>query len=70
MAKIINLNQARKRRLGADKQRRADENAARHGRSQAERRVAETQAASERRRLDGCRLAPEADFRPATPEAE
>lgn len=58
MSNVINLNQVRKRRAGAEKKRAADANSARHGRSLHERQIAESQAESERRRLDGHRVEP------------
>ncbi|SFI69417.1 DUF4169 family protein [Albimonas pacifica] len=55
MAEIINLRRARKQR-GRDARRKAgDENAARHGRSAAERAREAAEATLARRRLDGHR---------------
>lgn len=55
MSGIVNLRQARKRRERAEKRRKADENAAKHGRPKAERETQEALSEIERRRLDGHR---------------
>lgn len=52
MTQIINLNRVRKDKARADKRRQGDVNAARHGRSKAERLRDEAQADRSRRILD------------------
>ena len=49
----INLNRARKERARAEKRQRADENAAKFGRSKAEKRAEAERAAKAARDLDG-----------------
>ncbi|CTQ50836.1 DUF4169 family protein [Jannaschia donghaensis] len=53
MAKIVNLNRARKTRDKDAAKKRADENAARFGRSKIERRIETAQADKAERSLDG-----------------
>ncbi|MGR3783034.1 MAG: DUF4169 family protein [Albimonas sp.] len=55
MAEIINLRQARKKRGRDDRRRAGDENAARHGRSAADKAREAAEEALARRRLDGHR---------------
>lgn len=52
MAQMTNLNRFRKDRARADKRRQGDENAAKFGRSKAERAQAESEAARAARALD------------------
>ena len=54
-AEIINLNKVRKARLRADKERKAEENRARHGRSRAERDADDAQRMRDKAHLDGSR---------------
>jgi hypothetical protein len=56
MAQIVNLRQARKRKLRADQDQQAVENRAKHGRTKGEKQRAETEAERERRQLDQARL--------------
>jgi hypothetical protein len=51
--KVVNLSRARKARARDDKKRQADANAARHGRSKAERQAAEAAKDRAARHLDG-----------------
>ena len=51
--KVVNLSRARKSRARDDKRRQADENAAKHGRSKAERLVEAADAARAKAHLDG-----------------
>lgn len=51
--KIVSLSRARKARARADRKRQADENAARFGRSRAEREAEAARADKARRDLDG-----------------
>lgn len=53
MAEIVNLRRARKTRARAEDKAKADANAARHGRSKAEKRISETETARAVRHLDG-----------------
>ncbi|HBZ43347.1 MAG TPA: DUF4169 domain-containing protein [Maritimibacter sp.] len=53
MSKITNLNQARKARARAEKRTKADANAAKFGRTKAEKRLEDTRAARAARDLDG-----------------
>lgn len=53
MSKITNLNQTRKARARADKRTKADANAAKFGRTKAEKRLEDTRAARAARDLDG-----------------
>jgi hypothetical protein len=53
MAEPVNLNRFRKQKARAKKQVRADENAARFGRSKAERDLERARADKARRDLDG-----------------
>ena len=55
MTTPVNLNRERKRRARAAERRRADENAARHGLTKAERRAREAEAKRTARGLDGHR---------------
>ena len=50
---VINLRRARKERVRAKKRDKADANAARHGRSRAEKALGEAREALEARKLDG-----------------
>ena len=54
---IINLRQARKAKARAEKQKRAQENRVKFGRSKVERRMSAKVLEIERSRLDGTRLA-------------
>lgn len=56
MSNVINLNQARKRRAGAQKKRAADANAAKMRGDGAEGRAARSEDARRERRLDDHRL--------------
>ena len=51
----VNLNRARKARAREEARRKADANAVRHGRTRAERKATEAEAAREARRLEGHR---------------
>jgi len=51
--KVVNLSRARKARARDDKRRQADANAAKHGRSKAERQAGQEQAERAKRHLDG-----------------
>lgn len=51
--KVVNLRQARKARSRAEDRARGDENAARHGRSKAEKERDAAEAAKAARHLDG-----------------
>ena len=53
MGKVVNLRRARKARLRAEAKESAAGNAARHGRTRAEREAEAAHAALEARRLDG-----------------
>ena len=53
MAKVINLRQARKTAERAARRTRADENAAKHGRSKAAKSLDKARADKARRDLDG-----------------
>lgn len=55
MAKVLNLNRARKKRAREDAQTRADQNAAQHGRTRAEKRAAHLQQQAREAALDGAR---------------
>lgn len=59
MAEIVNLRSARKLRERAKKRTQADANAAKFGRSRAERAAEEARADQVRRHLDGHRREPE-----------
>ena len=52
----VNLNKARKARDRAEEKRRADENAARHGRTKARRLLEAARSEKARRALDGARF--------------
>ena len=56
MSKPVNLNQARKARARADRQARGDANAARFGRTKAEKQRDKTDKDAARRHLDGHKL--------------
>jgi hypothetical protein len=56
MSDIVNLRQARKARDRAEEKRRADENAARHGRTKAERLREAAEAERARRTLEAHRF--------------
>jgi hypothetical protein len=56
MTQIVNLRQARKRKLRADKDQQAAENRAKHGRTKGEKKRAATEADRESRNLDQARL--------------
>lgn len=56
MAEIVNLRRVRKQKARAEKSAAGDANAARHGRSAAERAREADEAAQAERRLDGHRL--------------
>jgi hypothetical protein len=56
MTEIVNLRQARKRKLGADKDRQAAENRAKFGRTKGEKQRTATEADRDRRLLDQARL--------------
>ena len=51
--KVLSLSKARKSRARDDAKRTADANAAKHGRTRAEREAAKAREAQERARLDG-----------------
>jgi hypothetical protein len=53
MAKPVNLNRFRKQKARAEDNARADQNAARHGRSKAEKELERTRAEKAGRDLDG-----------------
>lgn len=53
MAQIINLRSARKAKAREDQRVKADENAAKHSRSKAEKSLAAAKRAKENRDLDG-----------------
>ncbi|MAN15235.1 MAG: DUF4169 domain-containing protein [Dinoroseobacter sp.] len=55
MAAPVNLNRARKEKARAEKKARADENAARFGRTKAERMLDEARARKAARELDGAK---------------
>ncbi|SBW02127.1 conserved hypothetical protein [uncultured Alphaproteobacteria bacterium] len=59
MSEIVNLRQARKRKLRAEKDRQAEENRARFGRPKAERAHDAANADLARRRLEQMKLTPE-----------
>ena len=52
MAKVVNLNRARKARRAEERRRKADENALRFGRSKTQRRTEDAEAEKARRDLD------------------
>jgi hypothetical protein len=56
MADLINLRQARKRKLRADRDQQAAENRAKHGRTKDEKARAEAELERVRRHLDQARL--------------
>ncbi len=68
MAEIINLRQARKKRGRDDRRKSGDENAARHGRSGADKARDAAEQALARRRLDGHRRAAEGSAEDAAPD--
>lgn len=53
MTQPVNLNRFRKQKARAEKRRTGDENAAKHGRSKAEKLLDEARAEKARRDLDG-----------------
>ena len=53
MPKIVNLSLVRKQKARADKRAEADANAARHGRTKAQKALEKAQADKARRDLDG-----------------
>ncbi|MGR3709992.1 MAG: DUF4169 family protein [Alterinioella nitratireducens] len=55
MAAPVNLNRARKEKARAERKTRADENAARFGRTKAERMLEEARARKAARELDGAK---------------
>ena len=55
MAKLVNLNKARKARTRQEKRRQADENAVKFGRSKARKSLEEARADKARRDLDSHR---------------
>lgn len=56
MTEPVNLNRARKARDRAEEKRRADENAAKHGRTKAQRLLEAAQSEKARRALDGAKF--------------
>lgn len=58
MGNVVNLGRARKRQRKAAEQRRADENAIRHGRTKAEKARERMEQARLRAAVDGARLEP------------
>ncbi|SDG24409.1 DUF4169 family protein [Alloyangia pacifica] len=64
MSNVINLNRFRKDRARAEKRAQADENAARHGRSKAERQRETNAAAKSARDLEGHKLDTPTDPKP------
>lgn len=56
MGEVVNLRQARKRALRAEKERAAAGNRALHGRTKAEKQIARTERERARSALDGHRL--------------
>ena len=60
MSKIVNLRLARKQRNRSAQRAKSAENAAQHGRSAAERRRDEAEAARSKSKLDGHKRTPEA----------
>ncbi|WP_226621401.1 DUF4169 family protein [Alloyangia pacifica] len=61
MSNVINLNRVRKDRARAEKRAQADENAARHGRSKAEKQREAAEAKKSERDLEGHKLDAAAD---------
>ncbi len=59
MGEVINLRQARKRKVRADQAKVAEANRAKHGRTLAERRIADMDRAREAARLEGLKLSDE-----------
>ncbi len=59
MAELVNLRQARKRKLRADKDRQAAENRAKFGRTKAEKMRSAAEAERERRLLDQAKREPD-----------
>lgn len=60
MSNVVNLGRARKRKRDAAEQRRADENAIRHGRTKAEKLRERMEQAKLRATVDGARREPAA----------
>jgi hypothetical protein len=58
MGNVVNLGRARKRKREEAEQRRADENAIRHGRTKAEKTRERMEQARQRAAVDGARLEP------------
>ncbi|KUF08840.1 DUF4169 family protein [Pseudoponticoccus marisrubri] len=56
MGKTVNLSTFRKQKARAEKRRKGDENAARHGQSKAEKGLAKARDDKARRALDGHKL--------------
>jgi hypothetical protein len=65
VAKVVNLNRARKRKARESARVQADANAIKFGRTKAEREAQQAQEALEERRLDGARLEPDGGDPPA-----
>ena len=61
MTQVVNLRQARKRKLRAEKDRQAAENRAKFGRTKAEKMRVAAEAERERRLLDQAERAPDED---------
>ena len=59
MAQIVNLRQARKRKLRADQDQQAAENRAKYGRTKGEKKRAVAEADRDSRHLDQARLTPD-----------
>ena len=59
MTEIVNLRQARKRKLRADKDQQAAENRSNYGRTKGEKQRATAEAERDRRHLDQARLTPD-----------
>ena len=59
MNDVVNLRQARKRKLRAEHDREAAENRAKFGRTKGEKKRAAAEAGQEKRRLDQARLTPD-----------
>ena len=69
MAEIVNLRQAKKRRARDEKRREADGNAARHGRTKAEREAETLQSDLAARRLSGHLIEDDASATATDPDA-
>jgi hypothetical protein len=68
MGNVVNLGRARKRKREEAKQRRADENAIRHGRTKAEKTRERMEQGRLRAAVDGARLEPAKDDADASDE--